>query len=281
MANEQTDTAFDAACIQCDIAPGDVEGNFERIEVGLREAAEAGAQLMVLPEMWTTSFVDSYDDDLLDRAVRAETRVAALSAELDCIIVGGGPARDGIGVSNRANVFDRGAALGTYRKIHLFSPIAEHKRHVAGNRPLILDTRLGRLGVVLCYDLRFPELVRHYFVERCDVLLVPAQWPEARADHWRVLLRARAIENQCYVIGCNRAGVEDGRHPNADHLLFPGDSRIVDPTGTVIAAGSGEAKPVLGHIELRTVRSMRRIVPIAKDRRPEVYSQLWKTPEPD
>ncbi|MBK8975966.1 MAG: carbon-nitrogen family hydrolase [Planctomycetes bacterium] len=275
----QHDEQVRAACIQFDVERGDVDRNERRAESRIREAAAAGAHLVVLPEMWTTSFLETYSDALLQRSAEAEERLKTVARELDLLAVGSAPHAGAGGIENRAQLIDRGEVLGTYAKIHLFSPNLEHRHHVAGSTPLIVDTRFGRIGVVICYDIRFPELMRHFFVEGCDLLVVPAQWPEARADHWRVLLRARAIENQLFVIGCNRTGAEPSLRRHADRLVFPGDSRIIDPMGTVLAAGAGQSAAVLADVELRRVRAMRRILPVAKDRRPDVYSRLW-TGEP-
>jgi predicted amidohydrolase len=191
------------------------------------------------------------------------------------VIVGGGIEREDGQVFNRALIVEGGDVLGSYRKIHLFSPNAENRHYAPGKQPLIVDTSLGRIGVLICYDIRFPELVRYYFYQDTDLLAIPSQWPEARTEHWRILLKARAIENEMFVAGCNRTGVETSMK-NDENLLFPGDSRIIDPMGETIGAGAGEDGPVIADIELRKVESMRRILPIRRDRRLDVYEQLWQ-----
>ncbi len=229
----------------------------------------------MLPEMWTTSFNGRPSDELLKASAEAEDAIVRLSSELDMIIVGGGPVADEGKVFNRALVAENGEVTGDYRKVHLFSPNAEHRYHDAGHEPLIVDTDIGRIGVVICYDIRFPELIRYYFYRNVEILCVPSQWPEARADHWRILAKARAIENEMFVVGCNRTGSETSQKNGEEALVFPGDSRIVDPMGKVVSAGSGESEPLIGELEMRRVRTMRRILPVAKDRRPQVYSELW------
>jgi predicted amidohydrolase len=116
-------------------------------------------------------------------------------------------------------------------------------------------------------------LSRHCFYEGAEVLVVPGQWPEARSQHWRTLLRARAIENELFVIGCNRTGQEASLR-TGEAVSFPGDGRIIDPTGEILVTGNGDAGAVTALIELRKVRTMRRILPVAADLRPEVYRQL-------
>jgi predicted amidohydrolase len=265
---------FVAACVQFDVVRGDVAANLAAAEQHLRAAAEAGARLAVLPEMWTTSFLPEPTEALARAGADAEARIAELSAELGIVVVGGGlEAADGR-FYNHAPVWDRGRRLANYRKIHLFTVNAEPKRLSPGAEPCVVDTSVGRLGVAICYDIRFPELMRWHFHSGAELLVIPAQWPEARAGHWRALLVARAIENQAFVLGCNRIGSEPSMRTD-DTLQFPGDSRILDPMGEQLAAGTGAEGPVLATIELRKVRTMQRIMPVRKDRRPDVYERLW------
>lgn len=269
--------SYVCACLQGDVLRGDVSANVATFERLLRSARDAGAQLAVLPEMWSTSFAPSFDADLIAAAQDADRRLAALSAELDMVVIGSALEADGGKLYNRASVFDRGHTLATYRKIHLFSPNAENRQMAAGQRPVVVDTRLGRIGLIVCYDIRFGELTRWYFYRGAELLVVPAQWPEARASHWRALTDARAVENQCFVLGCNRTGSE-GSLKTADQLVFPGNSRVIDPMGEALAVGRGEQAPVLATIELRKARAMRRAMPIEKDRRPALYREIWAEP---
>jgi predicted amidohydrolase len=273
--NPQSQTRFLCACVQFNVRRADIDKNRASAIAGMRAAAEEGARLVVLPEMWPTSFVTTVTDALLDASRASEQAVIDLARELDLVVVGGGLEREDGHLFNRALVVESGTVLGSYRKIHLFSPHAENRYLTAGSDPLIVETRLGRIGVLICYDLRFPELVRHYFSRKTDLLAVPSQWPEARSEHWRVLLKARAIENEMFVVGCNRTGVEASLK-NEELLSFPGDSRIIDPMGEVLGSGAGEDGPVLGEVALRKVETMRRILPIRKDRRIDVYERLWQ-----
>lgn len=267
-----------AACVQFDVASGDVDANVVSMQTGIEEAVAAGARLCVLPELWSTSFLDAFDDDLFARVAEAEEALRALSEEHALVVVGSSieQAHDANGdrqVFNTARVYQRGELLGSYRKIHMFSANLEHRHHTPGDQPCIVDTEAGKLGVMLCYDIRFPELARHYFHKGVEVLVVPGQWPEARAQHWRTLLRARAIENEMFVVGCNRTGQEPSLR-NEEAMSFPGDGRLIDPMGEILATGNGDAGATLATIELRKVRAMRRVLPIAADLRPEVYRDL-------
>jgi predicted amidohydrolase len=264
---------FQAACIQFDVRPGDVDANVSAMQTGIEEAAAAGARLCVLPELWSTSFAGEIDDELIRQAAEAEATLRALSEQHSLVVVGSAIEAAEGQVFNTANVYQRGETIGTYRKIHLFSPNLEHRHHAAGDTPCLVDTELGRIGVLICYDLRFPELARFYFHGGAEILVVPGQWPEARAQHWRTLLRARAIENELFVVGCNRTGQEASLR-TGEAMPFPGDGRIVDPTGEILATGNGDAGAVIATIERRKVRTMRRILPIRADQRPEVYRRL-------
>lgn len=276
--SEGEDPKFVAACIQFNVERGAVESNLARVQTLAAPAVDQGAQLLVLPEMWSTSFVAEPDRDLAKQAQVADEAIRELSADLDAMIIGSSLEFElgGEGAYfNTARVFDRGTELASYRKIHLFSPNAEHRIHSGGDAPAILDTRFGRLGLLVCYDIRFPELVRYMFYKGAEILVVPAQWPEPRSEHWRTLVRARAIENEMFVIGCNRTGQESSLK-NEDSLPFPGDSRIVDPMGVVLASGSGEDGAVCAEIDPKKVRTMQRLIPVKKDQRPQVYREIWR-----
>jgi len=262
-----------AAAVQFDVVAGDVDANVAAMHSGIDEAVSAGARLCVLPEMWSTSFLTEFDDALFDATREADAALQEQSKEHALVIVASSLEHSDGQIFNTARVYERGELRGTYRKIHLFSPNLEHRHHSAGSEPCIVETELGRLGVLICYDIRFPELARYYFHSGVEVLVVPGQWPEARGQHWRTLLRARAIENEMFVIGCNRTG-QEGSLRNGEPMPFPGDGRIVDPTGEILATGNGDAGAVVGPVELRKVRTMRRILPVAADVRPDVYKEL-------
>ncbi|MBX3462051.1 MAG: carbon-nitrogen family hydrolase [Planctomycetes bacterium] len=279
-ANQPTVETFRAACIQFDVRSGDVAANCAAMRAGIEEAAAAGAALCVLPELWSTSFLSTFDDATIAAAEAADRELQELTATHDLIAVGSAIEADAGRIYNTATVFDRGESLGSYRKIHLFSPNLEPRRHAAGNEPKVFATRLGRLGILICYDLRFPELARYYFHKGVQLLLVPGQWPEARAQHWRTLLRARAIENEVFVLGSNRTGQEPS--PKSQELQsFPGDGRIVDPTGEILVAGAGDSGALVAEIELRKVRTMQRILPVHRDQRPSVYRRLFDDAWPE
>ncbi len=266
------------AALQFDVRRGELAANLEAVESLLREAAERGIALVVLPEMWPTSFPDAGADMQaeLEAAHTALERLARLAGELELVVCGTcfGYEQD---VSerdrppNRLHLFEGGAQLARYDKVHLFSPTAEPEIFTPGReRPPTVASRLGRIAGLVCYDLRFPELTRVPFHDRAQIVCVPAQWPVARAAHFRVLCAGLAVSGQCFVVGANRTGREVvGRRGLV--LDFPGNSLIVDPHGTVLAEGRGEPGVVTAEIDLEICAELRRRVPVESDQRPDLY----------
>jgi predicted amidohydrolase len=148
--------------------------------------------------------------------------------------------------------------------MHLFRLMAEEKYLAPGEAATLADTPWGKIGMAICYDLRFPELFRRYALGGAQLILVPAEWPHPRRAHWQTLLRARAIENQCFVAACNRVGT-------TGNSTFFGASAVIDPWGETLIEG-GEAEMILTvTIDLALVDSVRRRIPVFEDRRPELY----------
>jgi predicted amidohydrolase len=267
-----------AAALQFDVRRGRAADNLAAAEAGLREAARAGVALVCLPEMWATSFPGPETDVAaeLEAARGALGRLQALAAELGVAVCGSGFGAVA-GAALPANRLELCLASGPepaliYDKVHLFTPTAEHESFSAGtSAPRTLTTPLGRLSGLICYDLRFPELTRVPFLGEAEVLCVPAQWPRPRAAHWRALLVGLAVANQCFVVAANRTGSERiGRR--GLELEFPGNSLVADPHGRVLAEGAGENGLVSAELDLPLARELRAIVPVARDRRPELYA---------
>ncbi len=261
-------------CLQLDVRGDDPRGNLERVEGGLREGAELGLELCVLPEMWPTSFCAGAGEAQLDWSERAVERALTLSAELALVVVGTAysPGAEGRAPFNRLHVLDRGRRAGSYDKLHLFSPTAEPQNFSAGDAPpRAIDTSVGRIAGVVCYDLRFPEPTRAAFRDGAELLCVPAQWPRSRAAHWDALVPGRAVEGLWYVAACNRSG-RDRVGRRGLELDFPGNSIVASPDGEVLARGTGEAGWVVSDCDLARVRELRRRVPVEGDERAALYS---------
>lgn len=264
------------AALQFDVLRGEHEHNLAEVERGLRAAHERDFELVVLPEMWASSFPTSGADlaRLTKLDEEAQARVVELSRELGLVVCGstfGASAQPK--PANRWRLVDRGQELASYDKTHLFSVTAEHESFSPGGEPPpVIDTRLGRIAGCICYDVRFVDLTRWCFAQRAELLLVPAQWPQARATHFQALMVGLAVQNQCFVLAANRSGRESiGRRELL--LEFPGNSLLVDPHGVVLAQGRGEAGLVGAEIDLELARELRRRVPVERDARPELYAR--------
>ncbi len=170
----------------------------------------------------------------------------------------------GVGVYNSAVLFAPGGVLGAYRKIHLFSGLNETNYLSAGEAPLTIDAPWGRTSVAICYDLRFPELLRRYAVEGAKVLLLPSEWPAARIHHWRAMVQARAIENQYFVLACNGVG-------EYNETVFGGHSMVVDPWGEVLVEAGSTETMLTVKIDIAKVDEVRQQMPVLSDRRSNLY----------
>jgi omega-amidase len=253
-----------AAGVQFTIALGDVDANLSHVTEALTRLARQGVELAVLPEMWSCGFAYKELNALAQRTPEVLARLEELSRELSMVIVGSLPEAHGQKVFNTAYVVDRGRVAGSYRKLHLFSLMGEDRSLDAGDSFLVLDTSVGRIGVMICYDLRFPELARRLALEGAEIITVPGEWPKPREEHWRTLLRARAIENQLFVIAANCCGV-------VGKLDFFGQSLVIGPKGEILAEGGYQsAEPTADLDPLEMVR-WRESITCFQDRRPECY----------
>ncbi len=260
---------YRAAALQFVVDMGDVEVNAGRAFRLLREASDAGAALCVLPEMWSTGFHYERLLALCGSTPELLRDLGRFAAERRTVIAGSLPERVGKGVYNTLYVIDAtGTVAGAYRKAHLFSPSGEHLHFRRGTRAEIAHTAVGAIGPQICYDLRFPELSRTYFLEGAGLLCVSAQWPSVRAAHWDLLTAARALENQVHLVAANATG-------RSGEFRYAGGSTIVSPLGErLAAAGEGEGIAATT-IDPAKADEFRRRIPCEKDRNPRAYR---KTP---
>ena len=206
-----------------------------RAAVVVRNAARDGAELVVLPEMCTTGFtMDVVQAEPLDGpSVRG---LSAIAREAAVAVLAGVAVREGAGTAERAVnmalLFDEhGAQRAVYRKQRVFAYAGEDKVYTPGRESSVVAIGGVRVALFVCYDLRFPELFRAV-ARDVDAMIVIANWPAPRRAHWDALTRARAIENQCYVVAVNRVGTGGG-------LSYDGGSVAYDPWGERLAAASG------------------------------------------
>lgn len=262
---------------------GDDESVVDRTAraVGLVEA-QAGHDLVVLPELWPAGGFDYVHwaeraepvDGPVTVAMSAAAATAGVTVHAGSIVERGAPDEPGgRGLWNTSLVFGPdGALAATYRKIHRFGfGEGEPALLDAGRDLVVVDVPVAggapaRVGLSTCYDLRFPELYRRLLDAGAEVFVVPAAWPMKRVEHWTLLGRARAIENQCALVACNTAGTH-ARHEMGGH------SQVVDATGKVLAA-AGTGEEVLSvDIEVPAVHAWREAFPVLPDRR--LVEQPW------
>jgi predicted amidohydrolase len=235
--------------------------NYEIVADYAAEAQASGADLLILPEMFSTGFS-------LNPQITAETKegptlrfLTNLARNRRLHIIAGvalEAPRDR--ARNTAIVIDdRGREVALYTKMQLFSFVEEEKYHVRGTAPIVFPLFGLNCTCFICYDLRFPSLFRSVN-HRCEVYFVIASWPATRQRHWDVLLQARAVENQAYVVGVNRIGKGGG-------LSYTGGSRIFDPLGDEIANASSDERLIFCDIDKNLVRKIRKEMPFLKDRR--------------
>jgi omega-amidase len=248
-------------------------GNRARAAQLARDAAASPPStpsLIVLPELFSTGTLPPDFDPSAAPALAETDRafLAALAREHRSFVLGGvlGAPDDGSAkLSNLAVLFDpEGAPVLEQRKIHPFSLGGEERIFSGGDA---LETRAVEgftLQAAVCYDLRFPELFRAGARRGADLIALPANWPESRREHWEVLLRARAIENQSFVAGVNCVGSQWG-------TAYGGGSRIVSPKGEVLAEGGADECVVSAEIAAEQVKSWRRTFPALHDRKPDEF----------
>lgn len=256
------------AGLQLDIAWEQPEANLSRVDGCLQEAHRAGVRLAVLPEMFATGF--SMDAPRMAAYAEATREFLGMAARRYGLWLLGGYARMQAGWERPRNVcslFDpAGQEVLCYHKVHPFSLAGEHLHYEGGNELLVHDVEGTAVCPLICYDLRFPELFRAA-AAAVDLFVVIANWPESRREPWRTLLRARAIENQAFVLGVNRVG-------EGQDLAYSGDSCLVDPAGEVRSSGARVEQWVGGEVDPAEVRSIREKFSFLADRRPEVYRAL-------
>ncbi|MFC0214792.1 carbon-nitrogen family hydrolase [Paenibacillus chartarius] len=260
---------LNVAILQMDIAIGEPETNFRKLESMLEEAAAAPVKpdLIIAPEMWNTGYALDRIQELADpQGERTKSLLSEFSRKHGINVIAGSIAeKRGGDVYNTIYAFDReGNVTNDYSKIHLFRLMDEEKHLAAGDRIGTLQVDGVPAAMMICYDIRFPELSRTLALGGAKVLFVPAEWPHPRLHHWKTLLTARAIENQMFVVACNRVGRSGEAH-------FFGHSLVLNPWGETLAEGDEEERILHATLDLSEVDRVRKTIPIFEDRRPGLY----------
>lgn len=259
-----------------------MKGSFDKTESMaaaekfIREAAAGGAQVVSLPEMWNCPYSNDYFREYAEPADgQAVKFMAALSKELGIYLIGGSiPEMDDDKVYNTSFSFDKeGNMIGRHRKVHLFDidvkggiRFMESDTLTAGEELTVIDTEYGKIGVAICYDVRFPEWHRKMALAGAKLIVLPAAFNMTTGPvHWDLTMRARALDNQVYFAANSPARDEDGVY------VAYGNSCISDPWGNFVAHADEKECILYGEIDFDHVDDIRQQLPLLKHRREELY----------
>ncbi|MEP6810202.1 MAG: nitrilase-related carbon-nitrogen hydrolase [Chthoniobacterales bacterium] len=259
------------AVAQIACALGDPLANLEKIRAFAQRAKDAGAELVLFPEMADTG----YDMATIKRAASSWDRGAVpalreIAQNLSLTVICGVSEREADRLFNTQIIVDAtGEIAAKYRKTHLFAPAPIHEDEciTRGEELAVFVQHEFRFGLSICYDLRFPEFYRALALGRmANVFLNSSAWPFPRTEHLRILAAARAIENQSYLVLANRVGTDAG-------VTFCGGSAIIDPTGTILAAAAEEGEElIVAELSANLLERTRAAMPVFAHRRPDVYA---------
>lgn len=249
-------------CCQIDIAWEEKAANFRKVRQLLENARLEPGSLVLLPEMFATGFSMNVTG-IAEPEEGPTTRFLAETARAHGIYLLGGlvqRAPDGRGRNEAALFSPEGQQVTRYRKLHRFRFGGEQEQYEPGEEIVTAAWGDAVIAPFICYDLRFPEVFRAAIDRGVHLFAVIANWPTAREEHWVTLLRARAIENQAYVVGVNRCGHDP-------KLAYPGRSLIVDPRGEVLADAGRDEGLISATLDLKALANYRRVFPALADRR--------------
>lgn len=256
------------SCLQMNMRLGFPTENFAHATDLIHAAMVAKPDVLVLPETWNTGFFPKENlSQLSDRdGELTKVRIGALAKQHQVNIVAGSVSNVRNGkVFNTAMVFDRsGACVASYDKTHLFSPMGENDYYTPGDHLCTFSLDGIHCGLVICYDIRFPELARSLALQGIDVLFVVSQWPKDRIRHLRSLTTARAIENQMFVVCCNSCGT-------AGETVYGGNSAVIDPLGKTLTLSRETEIIVSANLNMQILETIRSNIPVFQDRRPKLY----------
>ncbi len=280
-----SEKAFTVACAQFTAVDGAKEATVRKALGLVRRAGERGARLVVLPEVWTGlgySTKTAYREIAEPIPGPTTDRLAELARRYRMYVTGSTyeDAGNGVYYNTCALLGPDGGILGAYRKTHLFDApdredikggIRESDKVKAGDTLPVFETELGPVGLSVCSDLRFPEIYRELALKGARIIVCASAFLSPRFDHWEFFLRARAAENQVWVVASGQYGIE----PESG-IAFVGRSMVVDPWGVIAATASDAETALCATIDPGFVDEIRRRYPLLAQRRPELYGSLTK-----
>lgn len=252
------------ALVQIEILLADVDSNLRQAQQSIQHAAGNGAELILLPELWTTGYDLPRRAELAEASQPVLAEITRLAAQHQITIGGSWITRRGEDFYNTFHLVSPAGLVVTYDKTHLFGLMHEDQWLSAGSKLQTADFAWGSAGLAVCYDLRFPEMFRKYTLGGANALLIVAEWPLKRLSHWQTLLRARAIENQVFVIAVNAAGKTDG-------VPYGGASCVITPWGDTLVEADDRPTLVTAQVDFDLVQLVRSKMPALSDRRIDLY----------
>ncbi len=251
------------AAIQYDVQMGNIKENSLRAAELLHQAAANGAELVLLPELWNCGYLLSKLDRLAESSTGPSiSMLREIAAKENIFIVGGSIAeKKGNDFYNTSFAIDNNGNIAQkYRKAHLFSHgLMEHQYFKAGNEWGFCEFKDIKIGMTICYDLRFPEFIRNLTLRGAQIITVPAEWPLSRLREWRILCKARAVENSCFVISANATDTKE--------KIYPGSSMIISPIGEVLAELDNRQGVICADLDFSICDEVKRKISVYDDRR--------------
>jgi len=276
---------FIASCVQFTAIDGEKPATIEKALRFLRQAGKRGSRLVVLPEVWTGL---GYSNKQIYRSIAEPipgptTELLSTEAKRYSMYIAGSLYEDaggGVYYNTCPLIGPDGKIVGLYRKTHLFDApnrqdikegIRESDKVRAGNDLPVFQTEIGLIGLSVCSDLRFPEIYREMTLKGARLIVCASAFLSPRYDHWEFFLRARAAENQVWVVASGQYGTEP-----KSHIAFVGRSMIVDPWGTITATASDAETCVTSTIDPSFVDEVRHRYPLLAQRRPDLYTTIGR-----
>lgn len=246
------------------------EDNLDKAIAGVESCARKKANFILLPEMWLTGFnyreIRKLSTKDCEQAIELLSRKARQHSAY--IIAGSIPELGKERIYNTSYILGPKGVLGKYRKSHLFTPLAEPKHLASGDSIRTFDTDSGRVGVLICYEIRFPEVARILALMGAKIIFVPAQFPKPKLNIWHTLLAARAIENQLFIAACNRVGADNKQS-------YFGHSLVVDPSGSFIVEAEEDEAELICDVDLSLIEKVRGEIRVFEDRRSKLYRKYF------
>lgn len=254
------------ALAQWNIQDGNSEFNLNNLTRFVKEAKQQNADLLLIPEMWYIGYdYKNFGKFATDFSGGAFLKLSQIAQKNQIAICGTSVRKENDCFYNTMTLYDSsGQLICFYDKIYLFGPMGEADNFSAGKKAVVGEWEGWKIGFGICYDLRFPELFRNQLKQEMQLILLSAQWPSARIAHWNLLLKARAVENQAFMVGCNRVGA-------TAEYEFPGSSAVISPKGEILTHSNDQEGLWIATIEQQEIFDYRKSLHFLYDIRNDIY----------